>query len=218
MGYESTAGAKKLGRKIFWPPGLREKRGDGLHGKEKPVRPVRERYEIKVPVKSRSLVVDRGDDDGNGRDLRGLDIGAMQRVHQKKLPYPLPPVSLIDGEAPEKRGRHQRIGWKSAGDRRGQGAWVHAERREPVIAQDDPGGVRCDGHERRCEGRRHLFGDSLLVAPRRLAQARPGSGRLQKRRDENLPVARAERHRLVVAHRTRRAVFRHFLRTHRGHG
>jgi hypothetical protein len=44
---------------------------------------------------------------------QGLDIGAMQRVQEKKLPYPLPPVSLIDGEAPEKRGRHQRLRWKS---------------------------------------------------------------------------------------------------------
>ena len=60
----------------------------------------------------------------------------MQRVHEKKLPYPLPPVSLINGEAPEKRGRHKRIGRLSAGDRCGQAAGVHAERRERVIAED----------------------------------------------------------------------------------
>ena len=66
---------KKLGRKIFRAPDLGEKRGGGLHGKEKPVRPIRERYEIKVPVKSRGLGVDRVD--GDGGDLRGLDKGAM---------------------------------------------------------------------------------------------------------------------------------------------
>jgi hypothetical protein len=47
---------------------------------------------------------------------QGLDIGAMHRVQEKKVSYPLPPVSLTDGEAPEKRGRHKRIGRKSAGD------------------------------------------------------------------------------------------------------
>jgi hypothetical protein len=47
---------------------------------------------------------------------QGLDIGAMHRVQEKKLSYPLSLVSLIDDETPEKRGRHQRIGRKSAGD------------------------------------------------------------------------------------------------------
>jgi hypothetical protein len=58
------------------------------------------RYEIKVPLKSRGLVVDRIDDDGDSGDLRGLDIGAMQRVDEKKLPYPLAPVSLIEARRP----------------------------------------------------------------------------------------------------------------------
>jgi hypothetical protein len=89
--------APKIGLKRFCAPG--ERRRDSLHGKEKPVGSVRERYEIKMSVKSHGLVVDRVDHDGDGGDLRGLDIGAMQRVQEEKFPYPLPPVSLIDGDA-----------------------------------------------------------------------------------------------------------------------
>jgi hypothetical protein len=46
--------------RFFRAPRLGEKHGDVLHGKEKPVR---EWCEIKVPVTSRGVVVDRVDDD-----------------------------------------------------------------------------------------------------------------------------------------------------------
>jgi hypothetical protein len=73
-------------------------------------------------------------------------IGAMQRVHEKKLPDPLPQVSLIDGEAPEKCGRRQPIR-NSAGDRRGQAAGIHAERRDRV-AEDRRGGFAATATQR----------------------------------------------------------------------
>jgi hypothetical protein len=43
-----------------------------------------------VSVKSRGLVVDRIDNDTDGGDLRELDVGAMRRVQEEKLPIPCP--------------------------------------------------------------------------------------------------------------------------------
>jgi hypothetical protein len=88
---------------------------------------------------------------------QGLDKRAMQRVQEKKFLYPLPPVSLINGEAPENSCRYQRMDRKSACDRCGQAAWAHAERRERVIAEDEPGGVRRDGNEKRGDETPHIL-------------------------------------------------------------
>ena len=53
--------------------------GNDFHGKEEPDGTIRERNEFKVPVKSRGLFIDGVDDDGDGSDLRRLELGAAQR-------------------------------------------------------------------------------------------------------------------------------------------
>jgi hypothetical protein len=42
-----------------------------FHREKKVVRPVRQRYEIKVPIKTRSLCIDDINDNGNRGDLNG---------------------------------------------------------------------------------------------------------------------------------------------------
>ena len=73
----------------------------------------------------------------------------MQRIHEKKLSYPLPSATLIDGEATKKRGRHHGIGRKFPGHLRRQTAQVNAEGRERIVADDSFGGVRRNDNKRR---------------------------------------------------------------------
>ena len=150
-----------------------------------------------MPVETHGLFIDGIDDDGDGGDLRRLNISSAEGVHDKKLSHSLPSVPLIDGEAAEKRSRHDGIGRKFPGHVRGQAAQVNAEGGERIIAENGFGG-RCGD---KAKGRGHesagvLAGYLFQIAVKDFVAAREGRAVVlfAKRLDKQPGFAGSRRH------------------------